>query len=69
MAIDQNVSDLFFNTDLNQAKLIDNKGRFAGWNEPILKSEAFTFLECLGNLKVSGLPSCEALVKDFLERI
>lgn len=69
MAINQNVSDLFFNTDFSDCITSDEKGNFTGYHSVKLRTEAEVFLCCLGRLGVGGLPSIEELLCDFHNRI
>lgn len=66
--VDPNISDLFFNTELDNCKLKDAKGNFEGWDESKLKQEAQDFLSCLDRLGVIT-PSIEDLIGDFYDRV
>ena len=67
MKVDANISDLFFNTDLQGTKIMD-RGQFVGFDEPKLREEARVFLACLKRLNVP-VPSVEDLIADFYGRI
>lgn len=68
MTIDQNISDLFFNTDNEGAATSDETGRFAGYDDAILRDNATIFLACLARLSVA-VPSVDELLADFLARV
>lgn len=68
MAIDQNVSDLFFNTDVSDTVLHDAKGQFNGYDEKRLADEADMFLASLSWLGIAT-PSRDDLIADFYGRI
>lgn len=68
MRVDANISDLFFNTDLSQTKLKDDRGHFTGYDEDKLKEEAQLFLSALDRLGVAT-PSVEDLIADYYGRI
>lgn len=68
MRVDQNISDLFFNTDISDAVLKDEKGQFAGYDQWALKNEADVFLACLDRLGVAA-PTSDELLADFYARI
>ena len=62
--IDGNISDLFFNTDVNVAAEHDLHGNFTGYNETKLRNEAEMFLACLDRLNVA-IPTIDELLADF----
>lgn len=66
--IDGNISDLFFNTDCDDAKVIEG-GKFVRFDEDKLRESAVMFLGCLNRLGVQFLPTPRALVADFLRRV
>ena len=68
MAIDQNISDLFFNTDLELAKTRDARGDFTGWSEAALRREAESFLGYLDRIGVAR-PTVDELLADFHARL
>lgn len=65
--VDQNISDLFFNTDVSDAVVNDNNGNFASYDIAKLRNEAEMFLNCLYRLGVS-IPSVDDLLADFDRR-
>jgi hypothetical protein len=68
-AIDGNISDLFFNTDLTGAhEECDDDKDFAGYDTNKLREEARMFLACLDRLGVA-VPSVDALLEDFNGRL
>ena len=67
-AVDGNISDLFFNTDLSSAAKSDDKGQFVGWDEAAMRQEAETFLGCLARLSVA-VPTIDDLLADFHKRV
>jgi hypothetical protein len=69
MSIDQNISDLFFNTDLRGAELTrDSDGVFQGYDDDKLRDDAQMFLNCLEWLGVA-IPSVDDLIADFETRV
>lgn len=68
MKINGNISDLFFNTDLEDTKKKDAHGNFNGFDEEKLNEEASSFLASLQWLGVE-VPSCEDLIADFYARL
>ncbi|NJM13178.1 MAG: hypothetical protein HC889_16095 [Synechococcaceae cyanobacterium SM1_2_3] len=67
MAIDANVSDLFFNLDHDDCKLHGSKGEFIGWNAHALYDQATWFCDTLGRLGVKVDPG--ELIQDFHGRV
>lgn len=65
--IDTNISDLFFNTDLSDTRVMEN-GQFARYDEGKMRTEAELFLGCLERLGVP-VPSPEDLVADYYARV
>ena len=63
-AVNQDISDLFFNTD--HRALHDSKGQFIEHND--LEEEAKMFLACLDRLGIAT-PTAEELIADFNARI
>jgi hypothetical protein len=61
------LSDLFFNQDLESAKLTE-AGEFKGWNEEKLLELAHTFRHRMKSLGVRNVPGSEEIVRDFHER-
>lgn len=68
MGINQNISDLFFNTDLSGAAKEDAQGKFDGYDEVKLLDEAMMFLGSLSRLGVD-IPTSEDLIDDFYKRL
>lgn len=68
MSIDQNISDLFFNTDLSGAAEHDAHGQFTGWDVVKLQNEADQFLASLQRLNVA-VPTANELIADFRARV
>lgn len=68
MRVDANISDLFFNTDISDARLLDAKGNFVGFNEEAMLGVAEDTLGCLSRLGVA-VPSPRELVDDFYKRV
>lgn len=66
--VDTNISDLFFNTDCDDAKVMD-KGQFVRFDETKLLESADMTLGCLKRLGVQDLPTPAELVTDFLVRV
>lgn len=69
--VDVDVSDLFFNRDLDFAKRFDHvQGRrmFVGWDMADLRAEAVLTLDSLERLGVPNLPTPDKLVEDFINR-
>lgn len=66
--INIHISDLFFNSDVTSAADY-YKGSFVGYNRDTLLDLAEHLLQCLEGLGVCDLPSKEALVENFLERV
>lgn len=69
--VDANISDLFFNRDLEAAKLYDTKGgprMFVGYDDEKLRDEAQMMLESLTRLGVA-VPSADDLIADFYDRL
>lgn len=67
--IDTNISDLFFNTDLQDAETRDpSDGRFAGYDVAKLREQAEVFLDCLTRLGIDA-PTCDDLIADFNARL
>lgn len=64
--VDDDVSDLFFNTDHDNAKVM-SMGRFVEWNESALRDNARMFIQSLWRLGVN-VPSEGALLGDFYRR-
>ena len=62
------LSDLFFNHENENARILDDKGEFLGFDEEQLKRNATDVLIWLKDLGVVGLPEPEALAADFLSR-
>lgn len=67
MKINGNISDLFFNTDLNAAAQHDLRGEFTGYDHEALRAEAAMFLGCLERLGIA-VPPIDDLTADFYER-
>ena len=67
--VDGNISDLFFNHDVADARVMGKTGRFVAWNRQKLLVEAESVIACLRGLGLSDLPTPAALVDDFLGRI
>lgn len=69
MAVDTNISDLFFNYDSDEDITIkDSDGNFAKYDTDKLCYRANTFLGCLQRLGVDT-PSSDELIQDFYSRI
>jgi hypothetical protein len=66
-SVETNISDLFFNRDLESCRVLDERGRFDGWDYDKLTEEAASTLNCLSGLGVP-VPDVAALVEDFLAR-
>lgn len=66
--VDQNISDLFFNTDLSECGDHDARGQFTGWDVAKLQDAAEMFLNCLQRLGVP-VPSANELIADFRARV
>lgn len=66
--INQNISDLFFNTDVSSCKLTDSKGQFTEFDPTKLGDEGVQFLNCLERLGVT-VPSLQELLDDFYKRV
>ena len=66
--IDANISDLFFNSDLEATRRLDRDGNFLGYDDEALRAEAECFLAYLARLGVS-VPSVDDLVADFYARV
>lgn len=64
-----NISDLFFNHDLAGAITLGANDAFLGYDPERLLAEAGTFLGHLERLGVTELPTPEALVADYRERL
>jgi hypothetical protein len=62
------ISDLFFNLDHSANKIVDEKGKFASFDNAKLQTEAEWFLCALSDLGVFT-PKTEELVEDFLKRV
>jgi hypothetical protein len=62
--INGDVSDLFFNTELDSARVYDHRGHFTGWDATRLEQEAMQFLASLGRLGVDT-PTVDDLIADF----
>lgn len=67
MKVDGNISDLFFNTDLSDTRIME-KGQFVGYDEEKMKTEAALFLACLDRLGVAT-PSVEDMISDYFARV
>lgn len=67
MAVDGDISDLFFNTNVSSAAIYE-QDEFRGYDHPKMLEEAVTFLRCLGRLGVI-VPAAEELVQDFYKRV
>lgn len=68
MTIDQNISDLFFNTDLSGTHLPEVEGKFAGYDEAKLQDEALMFLGSLTRLGID-VPTSDDLIENFYARL
>lgn len=68
MAINGNISDLFFNTDVSGAAEHDASGQFTGYDDAKLREEARLFLNCLIRLDVE-VPTADDLIADFYARV
>lgn len=66
--INGDISDLFFNTDLDTARTYDDKKQFAGFDEKKLYDEAMAFLGCLTRLGVDT-PTADDLIADLYRRL
>lgn len=69
MRVDPNISDLFFNTDVDAARRYDKKGHFDCFDHGTMMIEAGHVLGCLERLGVPNLPTADDLVADFLARV
>lgn len=67
LRVDANISDLFFNTDLSNTRIME-RGQFVDYDEDKLKEEAQMFLSSLDRLGVAT-PSVEELIADYYGRI
>lgn len=68
-AVDTNISDLFFNTELDDVtRQYDAKGQFVGYNDEKMLEAAQDFLASLYRLGVP-VPAPRALVDDFYGRL
>jgi len=63
------ISDLFFNADLSDAKTERNQFGEYGFVKEELESKAQDLLDSLRRLGVQSLPNSRELVKDFYERM
>jgi hypothetical protein len=68
MSIDGNISDLFFNTEHDEAAVFDQSGQFKGYDDALLHDLAVGFLTSLVALGVT-VPSASELVDDFQRRL
>lgn len=71
VAVHTDISDLFFNTDHENATLYEangNRREFAGYDEGVLRDEAQMMLNSLHTLGVPDLPSAEDVAADYLAR-
>lgn len=66
--VDANISDLFFNSDLDMARRHDSDGNFIGFDDEALRAEAIQFLNYIGRLGVP-VPDVDELLADFYERV
>jgi len=66
--IDGNISDLFFNLDLEATVVKDANGKFVCFDDDKLRAEAGWFIECLDRLNVA-VPSIDELIADFYARV
>lgn len=69
MTINTNISDLFFNRDLDACREYARDGEFDGFNDEKLREEAVTFLGNLRALGVKELPTVDDLITDLYARI
>lgn len=69
MAVNINISDLFFNHDFETVITRGDQDVFLGYDPERLVAEAGTFLGHLDRLGVAELPSAEELVADFRGRV
>jgi hypothetical protein len=71
MTVDDNISDLFFNTGLTECAKENADGTFAGYDDVMLRAEAILFLQYLDRMGVIGVPrpSVDELLADFYGRI
>jgi hypothetical protein len=67
--VDDNISDLFFNTEIPAACITsDAKGQFIEYDHAGMMEHARTFLGCLERLNVT-VPTPEELMSDFYGRV
>ena len=69
MAVDLNISDLFFNYDTSSAKRANPRAEFDGYDEKALAELAQVFLVQLAPICSVELPTVDELVADFFERL
>lgn len=69
MAINGDISDLFFNRDFDHCAEYEGQSRtFTGYNADKLREEAVTFLQNLNRLGVLT-PTVDELLTDFHARV
>ena len=68
MIVNTDISDLFFNYDLTEAKVYHQNGVFSHFNEDKLFEIAKEFLNSLRRLGIE-CPTARQLIDDFFERI
>jgi hypothetical protein len=63
------LSDLFFNRDLSECVIKDERGNFESYDRPKMLGEAEATLTALESLGLRDLPSADDLVVDYLDRV
>lgn len=69
MAVDANISDLFFNYDTEAAKRFNSRKQFTGYDGEKFREIAEQFLSQLTPICSVQLPTVEELMSDFSERL
>lgn len=67
MRIDGSISDLFFNTDFDNCRIM-TEGKFVGRDDAKLREEAESFLGCVERLGIEA-PTADELLVDFHARV
>lgn len=67
MSTVDNISDLFFNTDVSATAQHNADGAFTGYDHEALRAEAQMFLGCLQRLGIE-VPTEDELIEDFINR-
>ena len=63
------ISDLFFNLDHSDAKIIDKNGQFQAWDTDKMRVQARWFRDAIEYIMYEDPPSVDTILSDFYARV